>query len=138
MKRSASLVLMELLIMLTVFAAAAALCLQAFAWSSRTSRESAAKDLAWIHGQNAAETLKYYQGDFALAAQACGGQWNGTTWDISYDAHWNVTSADAVYLLQVSCLPDEAEYLGRARLTVLDSEGLILSEFSVCWQEVTP
>lgn len=138
MKRSASLVLLELLIMLTVFAVAAALCLQAFAWSDRTSRESAAKDLAWFHGQNAAETLKYYQGDFTLAAQECGGQWDGTTWDIPYDAHWNVTSADAAYLLRVSCLPDESDCLGRAMLTIADQEGLVLAEFSVCWQEVTP
>ena len=138
MKRSASLVLMELLIMLTVFAVAAALCLQAFAWSSRTSREGSAKYLAWIRGQNAAETLKYYQGDFAMAARDCGGQWNGTTWDIPYDAHWNVTSADAVYLLRVSPLPVEADYLGEAKLMVTDQEGLIIVEFSVCWQEVTP
>ena len=138
MKRSASLVLVELLIMLTVFAVAAALCLRAFVWSDNNSKQSAAEDFALIQTQNAAETLKHYRGDFSLAARDYGGQWDGNSWNVSYNDSWNVTAEQAVYFLQVMPISCETDYLGQARLTVVDGEGSVLAELSVCWQEVEP
>ena len=58
MKNKASLVLMEQLIMILVFALAAAVCLKAFAWADRTSREIRQQSEAAILCQNAAEAIK--------------------------------------------------------------------------------
>lgn len=138
MKRNASLILVELLIMLTVFALAAALCLRVFVWSDNRSKQSAAEDLALLQTQNAAETVKYYRGDFPQAAREYGGRWDGESWEIAYDDNWNITAGNAVYLLRVMPISCETDYLGQAKLTVMDQEGSVLAELSVCWQEVEP
>lgn len=58
MKHKASLLLMEQLVMILVFALAAALCLQVFAKAEEISRETARRDQAVVLAQNAAERLK--------------------------------------------------------------------------------
>lgn len=58
MKNKASLVLMEQLLMVLVFALAAALCLQAFAGADTISRQTQRQDEAVLIAQNAAELLK--------------------------------------------------------------------------------
>ena len=58
MKSKASLVLMELLVMILIFALCAALCLQAFVGADRISRETALQDDAVLLAQNTAEALK--------------------------------------------------------------------------------
>ncbi len=58
MKSKASLVLMELLVMILVFSLCAALCLQAFVGADRISRETARQDEAVLLAQNTAEALK--------------------------------------------------------------------------------
>lgn len=138
MKRNASLILIELVIMLLVFALAAALCVQAFAWADSRSRESEASDMALIQAQNAAEVLKHHRGDFSLAAKDLGGQWDGSRWVISYNGNWELIGEDPAYFLQAEQVLCETAYLGQAKLTVLDQEGTVLAELSVCWQEVAP
>ena len=63
MKSKASLQLMEQLVMILVFAVAAALCLQVFAKSREISLETAHRDRAVALGRNAAEVLKATGGD---------------------------------------------------------------------------
>lgn len=63
MKNKTSLVLMEQLIMVLVFALAAALCLQVFVEADRISQETACRDEAVLMAQNAAEILKATSGD---------------------------------------------------------------------------
>lgn len=58
MKSKASLVLMEQLVMILVFALCAALCLQAFVGADRISQETARRDEAVLLAQNTAESLK--------------------------------------------------------------------------------
>lgn len=58
MKNKASLILMEQLVMILVFALAAAACLQAFVWADSMSRQIQQKDRAAVLCQNAAETVK--------------------------------------------------------------------------------
>ena len=58
MKSKASLFLMEKLVMVLVFALAAALCLQVFLRADQISRETARRDEAVILAQNGAELLK--------------------------------------------------------------------------------
>lgn len=59
MKHRASLMLMEQLVMILVFALAAALCLGVFAKAEAISRETARKEEAVVLAQNAAELLKH-------------------------------------------------------------------------------
>ncbi len=58
MKNKSSLVLMELLVMVLVFAFSAALCLSLFAASHRISRETLYREEGARLAQNAAELLK--------------------------------------------------------------------------------
>ena len=58
MKNKASLLLMEQLIMILVFALAAALCLQVFAKSAQIAQETACRDKAVQVAQNGAELWK--------------------------------------------------------------------------------
>lgn len=58
MKSKASLTLMEQLVMIPVFALAAAVCLQVFAGAQRISLETAKREAAMVVTQNAAELLK--------------------------------------------------------------------------------
>lgn len=138
MKRNASVILLELVIMLLVFSLAAALCLQAFVWADSQSRQSGRVDAAYIRIQNAAEVLKHHRGNYALAAQDAGGQWNAEEWIIYYDENWQITDTPSAFWLRAKPLPEEAEYLGRAQLTVTDASGSVLAELAVNWQEVDP
>ncbi len=135
MKRNASLLLLELVIMLLVFALAAALCLQAFSWADSQSQQSAAEDMALLQAQNAAEMLKSCHGDFDLAAERFGGK-RSEQWMVGYDENWNITEADPTYRLQVMSASEGL--LGRGELTVIDKNGQILAQLTVCWQEVAP
>lgn len=73
MKHKASLVLMEQLVMILVFAIAAALCLQVFAKAESISQETARKDQAVALARNAAEVLKATAGDTEAAEKLGGG-----------------------------------------------------------------
>ena len=64
MRSKASLQLMEQLIMILVFAVAAALCLQVFAKSGEISRRTACQDAAVQMARNAAETYKQGEAPF--------------------------------------------------------------------------
>ena len=80
MRNKAPLALMELVIMILIFALAAALCLQAFQWASEQSQQIALRDDAVLAVQNMAEALKASGGDAgaadadSLASQDCGGR----------------------------------------------------------------
>ena len=63
MKNRTSLLLMEQLVMVMIFALAAAVCLLIFAQARNLSREAASTDEAVILAQNAAEVLKATGGD---------------------------------------------------------------------------
>jgi len=71
MKNKASLLLMEQLVMILVFALAAALCLQVFAKAEAISTENARRDQAVVLAQNAAQLLQATAGD-TEAAEALG------------------------------------------------------------------
>ena len=67
MKSKASLQLMELLVMILVFALAAALCLQVFAKAGEISGETERRDRAAVLAANGAEVLKATGGDVSAA-----------------------------------------------------------------------
>jgi len=73
MRSKAPLAMLEQLVMLLVFALAAALCLQAFVLADRISKDSALYDHAVLDVQQAAEAVKHCGGDLQQAQQLLGG-----------------------------------------------------------------
>ena len=67
MRNKAPLAMLEQLVMLLVFALAAALCLQAFALADRLSDRTERFDRAVLEAQRAAETVKHCRGDLQQA-----------------------------------------------------------------------
>lgn len=72
MKNRISLALMEQLVMVLVFALAAALCLNVFVKADEISRRVVYRDEAVLIAQNAAEVLKATSGDAQQAAELLG------------------------------------------------------------------
>ena len=73
MRSKTPLAMMELLVMLLVFALAAAVCVQVFVFAGADSRRDAARDRALAEVQNAAECIKSLRGDYETAARRLGG-----------------------------------------------------------------
>lgn len=137
MKSKAPLALMEQLVMVLVFALAAALCLQVFVLSGRMARCNEARDRAVIAVQNAAETLKGCGGDLAESAALCGGTWDEDTWQIGYAADWTPAEpAESTYRVQAVLRGTGDPLLGSAVVTAQDADGAALFTVTVCWQEV--
>lgn len=127
MKNRASLSLMELVMMLLVFAIAGAFCLQVFVQADALSRQARQRDDAILLAQTAAETLKQCAGGFDAASQILGGRWDGGSLQAEKDG------------LQLLAVPETTELstLGGATVRVLASDGSLLAELPVFWQEVT-
>ena len=125
MKNKTPLVFMELLVMVLVFALAAALCLNCFVYADRLSRETAARDQAAFLAQNTAETLKSCRGNLAEAAELLGGT-------VRDDL---LTVTDGVFSVEARKQPSPNLLLGQADIQVLHSETPVFS-LAVCWQEV--
>ena len=121
MRRKGTLPLLELSVMLLVFALAAALCLKAFLWADQTSRESAALDAAVLCAQNAAERLRA-----GMSGQE----------RTFYDADWNPTEENWTYCLKVTAQDSKLSYLKKAQVTVTDGADRVLIALPVAWQEV--
>ena len=134
MRSKAPLALMEQLVMVLVFALAAALCVQVFVLSDRTSRRNEARDRAVLEAQNAAEELKSVHGDFEQMTGLYGGTWNGQLWGRSYDADWARDGDD--YHVLVTPADSGDALLGAAEVTVYTAEGDLLFTLPVAWQEV--
>ncbi len=148
MRSKAPLALMEQMVMLLVFALAAALCLQAFVKSDAISAKSEARDHAALAAQNAAELIRSGSGDMAEtlsdAAQQLGGSYEqGILW-IDYDENWNVLHQEsggnsARYRLTAQGVPDDTPGLLKSSICVVDGdaeETEVLFELEVAWQGV--
>lgn len=132
MRRRTSLVLMEQLVMLLVFALAGALCLRAFVWAEQSSRERADRDRALLCAQNMAQTLKSSRGDLTERGAAR----EGDSWVLWYDGEWEPCEALGEYRLTVQKVPTQRPGLGEAQIRVWDREGEVLTRLDVMWQEV--
>lgn len=137
MRSKTPLAMMELLVMLLVFALAAALCVQVFVFADGDSRRDAARDRALAEVQNAAECLKSLRGDYAAAAQILGGAWDGACWTIAWDEDWTpVPEAESVYRLEGVPETSGTALLGSAELTAYTAAGEALCALRTAWQEV--
>ena len=140
MKRKAPLTLMELMVMILVFALAAALCLQAFVQSDRMSRDSEARDRAAVACQSVAEVLRHTGGDFReaarlLKAQSC----EDDSLMLDYDKDWAPAEDTMRYTVGAGRVDTSLPGLGKAAVWCRDEEtDTELFRLEITWQkEVT-
>lgn len=148
MKGKGSLALMEQIVMLLVFALAAALCLQAFVKSDQLSRRSQDADHAMALCQSVAETICNNGGDIDAAFRTLNGREPGHRDGFGafegYNSDWEPISGDgresSAYTLQVLETPSEIAGLATAKVEAYVWEsGEMHSLFSIdiAWQEVS-
>lgn len=139
MRNRAPLALMEQVVMLAVFALAAALCLEAFVKSEEISREWEARDRAVLACENAAEAVRWSGGNLEKAAEKLGvaDRPEETTLSVCYDGDW--TPADGkncVYRLTVERVDSALAGLGKARVSAVEEAGQKeLFALEIAWQE---
>ena len=140
MKSKAPLLLMEQMVMLLVFALAAARCLQAFVKSDSLSDRSERRDRAITAAQTAAETVRHCRGHMPEAAKLLGtDHYTDTSVLVVYDKDWNLAENTMRYHLGVTLQDSGIDGLGMAQVWVRDeaveeSEAELL-RFDVMWQE---
>lgn len=142
MKSKAPLAMMEQMVMVLVFALAAAVCLQAFLWSDSHSHQNAARDRACLEAQNAAELIKNAADTpdpFSAAASALHGSAEADRFFVEYDADWQPVPENGVYRLTAQRIPTDTPGLGKAEIQVSSLDGkdaVPLFQLNVAWQEV--
>lgn len=124
MKSKSPLIMLEQLLMLLVFALAAALCLQAFVLADSLSKSTGHQDSAILEVQKAAETIKHCGGDMGKAAEMLGGQLNEKLLQVSSDDC-------IIYAEKQDC---GVALMGSARVWAEDEKGQELLSVSVAWQ----
>ena len=145
MRNKSSLTLLEIIIMVMVFALAAALCLRAFVYSKKLSAQDKIRVLAERQVQTAAEVIKAAKGDAKTAAAILSGmgqEGNAFTLDngfeLLYNQDWKphpvVSGYHCHYVIRVEVSKDG--YLGKAVITALDSTGTELYSLVSSWQEL--
>lgn len=125
MKSKASLLLMEQLIMILVFALAAVLCLQVFVSADQISRDTARQDRAVLLAQNGAEAVKASSGDLEKASSILGAACSGDVLSLNRDE----------LRVEIHLLPASVPGLGQAEVAVLAGEEQVFS-LVTAWQEV--
>lgn len=134
MKSKAPLSLMELAILVLVFAMAAAVCVRAFVSAGVESRRNAEVDRAVILCEDAASVLKSVSGDRDALQKKLDGQWtDDTTFTVGYSENWNVSKTDEVYRLIIETR-DGSAFLGTARVRVVKADEEIYG-IDVAWQK---
>lgn len=128
MKNKATLVLMEQLIMLLIFALAAAACLGIFSAARNISLSAARQDQAVLLAQNGAEAVKHCRGDLSEAAAFL----NGTREDDTVSV-----PCDGGYWLFIRKTDPGIPGLGTAVITVTAGNAPedVLFSLETAWQE---
>ena len=152
MKSKAPLAMMEQMVMLLVFALAAALCLQAFVSSDQMSKGSEAKDRAVLLCQNVAEAIRSNGGDAGEALRAVTGQsltTDGRGFLAQFDENWNLMEVDdsfsfgrQYYFARANEIDSAVPGLRKAEVyveSVAPSDGEVtrIFQLEVAWQEVS-
>lgn len=130
MKNKAPLALMEQMVMLLVFALAAALCLQAFIKSDEISLRSQARSDAALAAQNVAEIARHSGGsieyalmetakELSVSCQKIAGN-IGVNLVIFYDKEWKPVMEEGDYILTVQEVPVAEAGLQKILIQVAD------------------
>lgn len=136
MNRKSVLQMMELLIMLLVFAISTSICVRCFVHADQLSQRQENKAAAVLVAQNAAELLKSTSGNMEKAAEQMGGFCDGNSWCMPMNALWEAIEEreQAVFLLEVTRENKTELPLGTALLRVTVGEESLI-EIRVAWQE---
>ena len=138
MKSKAPMALIEQLIMIMVFALAAAICLRGFVMADQISQHSRDLDNAVLLAQNTAETLKAC-GDVDQAVKTLGGEITQMMWCSFYYEDLSPAPNRENAFYEVDTLPGYSgvDGLGQANVAVYRHDGNEpLFDLTVCWQEV--
>ena len=146
MRSKAPLVLMEQMIMLLVFALAAALCLQAFVKSDGISRRNEARDRAVTLAQTVAETIRHCGGEgndpLRQTAEELGYAYYPNSLNQDFDENWNPIATPAetldglAYSLTATLVDSGVNGLGKAHVIVFEAGGGgTRFELDVTWQK---
>lgn len=141
MRNKAPLALMEQMVMILVFALAAALCLQAFVQSDELSGESEARDRAVLLCQTVAESIKAEHGDLSTAAQELGITYGAYAqeepeFSVHYNEDWTIShTREYAYVLTVREEASDDPALGKAMVTVRSApDGTEIFGLKIAWQ----
>ncbi len=145
MKNKSSLTLLELLIMIMVFALAAALCLRTFVYSGKLSEADRVRAEAESAAQNMAELLKSEKGDVSAVYKKLNespfaeGMVVSSVGDAGssvgmLDANWNSRTAPGG-TLNMQVRVERSGFLGTAVITVFDANWSEVYTLSTAWQE---
>lgn len=142
MRSKAPLAMMEQIVMLLVFALAAALCLQAFVKSDQASRRGEARDRAAVLCQNAAEAVRHSGGDLEAAARQLGIPYGAyaqeePAFSAHYNGDWSLSNTrEYAYTLRAELMDSGVPGLGRAHISITEADtGETLFALDVAWQE---
>lgn len=135
MKSKAPLAMMEQIIMVLIFALAAALCLQTFVLAGKISKRIEAENRAAVEAQNAAETIKAEGLEAYTEEKQAKPTKNG--YRISYDEAWNLVSEEekAAYYLELRPEDSDNDYLWYMNIFVTMQDGTELIRIPVAGQE---
>lgn len=133
MRNKSVLTLIEHMVMLLVFALAAAVCLRMFALAGKLSRTYEAADRAALAAQNAAELIKA-RGIEDFAEQT-GAKVDGEdVWTVFYDEKWEITSEESGKFVLKVIGTELSEYLFRAEVAAFTDKGEELFRLPVAAQ----
>ena len=121
MKRTSYAPLLEMAVMIPVFALICAGALQLFAWAGSTAKDEKAYTMASLAAAAKAEELKSLH-----QAQSC---------TVRLDADFRETKNDPSYTLQVEPKESGQPLLGRAVITVKTAQGGDIYRLECAWQE---
>ena len=131
MRSKTPLVLMEQMVMVLVFAVAAAICLRVFVLTDERSRRYEEIDGAVLAAQSAAEQIKHDADAYFTAVSAvC----SGNEWTVQLDENWEPTAENAVYRLVISYEESGSPYLWQATVKVYTGAGEELFSLPVAGQ----
>ena len=133
MRSKTPLALMEQVIMVLVFALAAALCLRAFVYADTVSRDCEERDRAVMAAQTTAEALKLCRGDFAKAERMA----EAALEDVDIVFAGSDYELRSGFAIAVTPAESGIEGLGCAEITALGANGETILTLTVAWQEVS-
>ena len=136
MRNRTLLSLMEMLIMVMVFSAAAAICLRAFVYADSQSRESGRQAQAALLAQSAAEVLAYSRGDLEEAAATFGGACEEDgIWTVYFDENGKACEeASAFFTLEAAAGTQVNAFTAETTILVKDPSGAEIFSIPAAWQ----
>lgn len=136
-KSKAPLSLMEQVVMILVFAFAAALCVQAFVQADALSMKSYARDKAAAISQTMAETVKANKGDLDEVVRVLKAQPLENGFVLYYDKEWEIVEEAMAEYKAEFFIMEKTSYLGKGEITVKEiNTAESIFTLPVNWQEV--